>query len=106
MRVPLILSVPGQQNVGRKCRRLDDVYPTLADVCGLKTPVGVEGVSMKPLLVEPNRPWKLAIFSQYPCDRISHRQRSHGDIMGYAVRTERCHYVEWQEWETKKIVAR
>jgi len=108
-RVPLILSVPGQQNAGRECGRLVelvDVYPTLADVCGLKTPVGVEGISMQPLLLEPNRPWKHAIFSQYPRDRNSHRHRSHGDIMGYAVRTERYRYVEWREWETKDIVAR
>jgi len=26
--------------------------------------------------------------------------------MGYAVRTERYRYVEWQEWQTKKVVAR
>ncbi len=108
-RVPLILSVPGQQNVGRKCGRLVeliDVYPTLADVCDLKTPAGVEGVSLKPLLEDSNRPWKQAVFSQYPRDRNSHRHRSHGDIMGYAVRTERYRYVEWQEWQTKKVVAR
>ena len=61
---------------------------------------------MKPLLAEPDRKWKQAVFSQYPRDRTSHRHRSHGDFMGYAVRTERYRYVEWQEWETKKVIAR
>ena len=26
--------------------------------------------------------------------------------MGYAVRTKRYRYVEWREWESKKVVAR
>jgi iduronate 2-sulfatase len=26
--------------------------------------------------------------------------------MGYTVRTQRYRYVEWQEWETKQVVAR
>ena len=43
-----------------------DVYPTLADICGLDAPQGVEGISLKPLLTEPNQPWKRAVFSQYP----------------------------------------
>lgn len=26
--------------------------------------------------------------------------------MGYAVRTHRYRYVEWREWQSKKVVAR
>jgi len=108
-RVPLIMSVPGQKNAGAKSGALVefvDVYPTLADICGLVAPTGIEGISLKPLLAEPDRPWKKAVFSQYPRASDSHRHRGHGDIMGYALRTERYRYVEWQEWETKKVVAR
>ena len=108
-RVPLIISVPGQAAAGRQCNRLVesvDLYPTLAEVCGLKPPADVDGVSMKPLLAQPDRKWKQAVFSQYPRDRTSHRHRSHGDIMGYTVRTERYRYVEWREWETKKVISR
>ena len=113
-RVPLIISLPDQNHAGRKtagqqCDRLVelvDVYPTLAEVSGLKAPDELEGVSLKPLLVDPDQPWKDAVFSQYPRDRNSSRHRRHGDIMGYAVRTERYRYVEWREWESKKVVAR
>ena len=108
-RVPLILSLPGQETGGRKCKRLVelvDVYPTLAESCGLNAPDGLEGTSLIPLIANPDRPWKEAVFSQYPRDRTSHRHRSHGDVVGYAVRTERYRYVEWREWESKKVVAR
>ncbi|MBN2580964.1 MAG: sulfatase [Pirellulales bacterium] len=108
-RVPLIISVPGQAQPGAKSDALVefvDVYPTLVDVCGLKTPAGLEGVSLKPLLSDPDRPGKEAVFSQYPRARKGHRHRSHGDIMGYAVRTDRYRYVEWREWKTGKAVAR
>lgn len=108
-RVPLILSVPGQPVAAKPCDRLVelvDLYPTLADVCGLEPPADLDGISMKLLLAEPGREWKQAVFSQYPRDRTSHRHRSHGDIMGYAVRTERYRYVEWRDWQTKNVIAR
>lgn len=108
-RVPLIVSVPGQETGGRKCERLVelvDVYPTLAEACGLNVPDDVEGTSLIPLVADPERRWKQAVFSQYPRDQTSHRHRSHGDIMGYAVRTERYRYVEWREWKSGTVVAR
>ena len=108
-RVPLIISVPNQARPGAKADALVefvDVYPTLADVCGLEAPVGVEGISLAPLLADPDRTWKRAVFSQYPRARRANRHRGHGDFMGYAVRTERYRYVEWREWETKRVVAR
>lgn len=107
-RVPLIISVPEQKQVGEQSNalvELVDVYPTLAEVCGLKEPTGMEGISLRQLLDEPDRPWKNAAFSQYPRARNSHRHRGHGDIMGYAIRTQQYRYVEWREWETKRVIA-
>jgi iduronate 2-sulfatase len=108
-RVPLIISVPGQAHSGAKTDALVefvDVYPTLTDVCGLGAPVGAEGISLTPLIAEPDRAWKRAVFSQYPRARSANRHRGHGEIMGYAVRTERYRYVEWREWTTQKVLAR
>ena len=107
-RVPLIVSVPGQANAGTKTDalvELVDVYPTLADVCGLKPPAGTEGISLKPLLEQPQQAWKRAVFSQYPRALQGKRHRGHGDIMGYAVRTNGHRYVEWREWESQNVVA-
>ena len=108
-RVPLIVAAQGQASRAQHCERLVelvDLYPTLTDLCGLKPPEGLEGRSLKPLLSAPGSPRTQAVFSQYPRDRTSHRHRRHGDIMGYAVRTERYRYVEWREWETQSVVAR
>ena len=108
-RVPLIISVPGPARSGRKSNALVefvDVYPTLADICGLDEPQGVEGISLKPLLASPDQPWKRAVFSQYPRARSGSRHRGHGAIMGYAVRTHRYRYVEWRRWDSQQIAAR
>jgi arylsulfatase A-like enzyme len=73
-----------------------DIYPTLCDTCGLEIPVHCEGLSFAALLSDPARPWKQAAFSQYP----------RGKVMGYAMRTQRYRYIEWQEKATGEIRAR
>lgn len=107
--VPLIVAAPDHPNPGAKTKalvELVDLYPTLADLCDLRPAPGVEGSSMKPLLQDPTRPWKTAVFSQYPRSFKSNRHRRHGDIMGYTLRTATHRYVEWREWKTRKVVAR
>jgi arylsulfatase A-like enzyme len=108
-RVPLIISISGRAHRGTDTDALVefvDVYPTLTDICGLDAPVGVEGISLMPLLVKPDRAWKSAVFSQYPRANKGNRHRGHGDIMGYAIRTDHFRYVEWHQWKTKQVVAR
>jgi iduronate 2-sulfatase len=42
-----------------------DLYPTLADVCGLKdTPKNLAGRSLKPLLKNPAARWDRPAFTQ------------------------------------------
>ncbi|MBN2448998.1 MAG: sulfatase [Lentisphaeria bacterium] len=108
-RAPLILAVPGQTRPGCSTSALVefvDVYPSLAEACGLPIPGDLEGISLMPLLDDPERPWKTAAFSQFPRDRTASRHRGHGDFTGRTIRTDRYRYVEWLEWETKAVVAR
>ena len=92
LRVPLIVSMPkGKPGVSARTVGLLDLFPTLVDFCGLpqpyKTPAKLEGHSLIPLLRNPNAHW------EYPSLAVVQYQ---GKI-GKSVRTERWHYVQWEE---------
>jgi len=115
-RVPLIVTLPrktsgtaassGSRTSCSKLVELVDLYPTLAETCGLPLPRGLEGTSFYPLLKNPEQAWKPAAFSQHPRDTTSNRHKGHGEIMGYAVRTGRYRYVEWRKWKSGKVIDR
>ena len=70
-RVPLLIWTPdmpkgSQGKTTDALVELVDIYPTLVDLAGLKTPNHVEGTSFKPLLNNPKTEWKTAVFSQFP----------------------------------------
>ena len=97
--VPMILSAPGRhggQSTGALVEFVD-IYPTLAELCGLDIPAHCEGTSMVPLLEDPAREWKRAAFSQYPRGR---------DRMGYSIRSGQWRYTEWIARDTGEIAAR
>ena len=86
---PLIISVPGMKNKGKKSESLVefvDIYPTLCDLAGLPKPKELEGTSLVPIMNDPKRKLKKAAFSQYPRPN---------KVMGHSMRTERYRYTEW-----------
>jgi len=67
-RAPLVFVVPGVTPAGGVCERTVDfmsIYPTLAELCGLKAPAQVEGVSIRALLADPKAPWDRPALTTY-----------------------------------------
>jgi iduronate 2-sulfatase len=88
LQVPLIVAIPrGKVQVSARTVQLLDMYPTLAELCGLPAPKGNEGHSFAALLKKPNAAWSHPAFSVVLFQ----------GKLGRSVRTERWHYVEWDE---------
>lgn len=89
LRVPLLIAVPkGKTQHSTRSVQLLDMYPTLAELCGLPRPADIEGHSMAPLLKNPKAKW------DFPAYSVVQTQNSK---IGKSVQTERWHYVEWEE---------
>lgn len=101
-RAPLLISVPQQKTAGQKCNvpvEFVDIYPTLADLCGLSIPAGLDGQSLKPFIENPKATKQKVAISQYP------RSTPEGGVMGYSIRDERYRCTFWRERSGAKIVA-
>lgn len=124
-RTPLIIGghgVAARGGVSRRVVELIDIYPTIAGLANLRTPAGVEGRSLTPLLADPQAEWNHAALSQTrrsvaaalsgagqagggtPPAAGGGRGRGAGaggqgpaQAVGYAIRTERWRYIEWDE---------
>jgi iduronate 2-sulfatase len=104
--IPLLFSVPNGTK-GEVCNRVVealDIYPTLAELCGLKKPKHVEGESLRPLLDNPSldSDAEKHVNSIWPDNRWNYKKT----VMGYAVKSERFNYVEWVMLSTGKVLER
>jgi len=73
-----------------------DIFPTLCELSGIRTPGNLHGTSLLPLLENPNGSIKKVARSQYP------RHSEYGEVMGYAYRDTRYRYIEWIKKDYKK----
>lgn len=84
-RVPLIINVPGGVK-GKTAKPVEllSLYPTLVDLAGLPTNPKLEGVSLRPLLENPDAPWDHVAISTLG-------QNNH------AVRDSRWRYIRYAD---------
>ncbi|XP_060581896.1 iduronate 2-sulfatase-like [Ruditapes philippinarum] len=108
---PMMIHVPGLTDKGIKTDQLTefvDLFPTLVDAAGLnplpicpnnsrETALCREGSSLMPLIAQPDKPIKVASFSQYP--RTVKKGNGEIKTMGYSLRTDRFRYTEWPKFE-------
>lgn len=101
-RVPLVFVVPGLTKPGTRCDRtvsLLDIYPTLAELCGLPVGEHLEGKSLKPLLQDPALPWDRPVVTTH--GRNNHSVRSERwRLIRYSDATEELydHRSDPMEW--------
>jgi arylsulfatase A-like enzyme len=100
--VPLVFVVPGLTKPNGTCPApvsLIDIYPTLIDLCGLKPPEALEGISLVPLLKNPERTWRRPALTTH--HRNNHTVRSERwRFIRYSDGTEELydHSIDPQEW--------
>ncbi len=82
--VPLIIAGPGVTAKGQAAAapaEMVDFYPTLAELCGLKAPASVSGISQVPALKDATATPRKTALTQY--------------LNGYSLRTPTFRYTEW-----------
>jgi arylsulfatase A-like enzyme len=85
--IPFVVVAPGLTPAGARTDRpvgLIDLFPTLNDVCGLPAVPGLDGVSIAPLLKDPQHAWDRPAIT-------THGQSNH------AIRTERWRYIHYAD---------
>lgn len=95
--VPLIVRLPGAAGNGKSCARtvsFIDIYPTLAELCGLAKPSGIEGHSFAALLRDPSMSW------DHPAFTVA----KNAGFFGKSVRTERWRYTEWDDGKSGAVL--
>ncbi len=93
-RVPMLIVAPGLSQPGGVAEAPVsqlDLFPTLAELCGVTPPDNLQGQSLVPMLADPGwqgRNWALT--------QVTRRQKG-GQYFGYSLRTPRWRYTEWDE---------
>jgi iduronate 2-sulfatase len=93
-KVPFIVRAPGLSQSGTASEamvELIDIYPTLADLAGLKAPDHLQGISLRPLLGHPERLGK----RKYAYSVVTRGPKN----LGYALRNQNWRYGKWPDGE-------
>jgi iduronate 2-sulfatase len=86
-RMPMIVRVPGMTHGVSNSGLVEmvDIFPTLAELCGVTPPANLQGLSLVPMLKDPSVPGK-----EYAYTVVKRR-----DQLGLAIRFDHWRYTEW-----------
>ena len=107
-KVPLLIYNPQDKEHPRRINNiveLIDIYPTLADLCGLQPMHTLSGQSLR-FLMEGKNNWKDRAFSQFPRPYKAVNSSRNQTHMGYTVRTNYWRYTLWYNNKTNQITDR
>ena len=87
-RIPLLIAAPGMPSgaVTNAFIETVDLYPTLAELAGLRAPKDLDGISQVRVLQDPATSLRDSVIHVYP----------RGGRLGRAIRTARYRLVEWK----------
>lgn len=107
-RAPLIVVAPGRKAGAVSPRLVEfvDIFPSLAELCGLKAPADLEGSSLVPLLDDPTREWKKAAFTvtaRSESGRAKKQRNPQTDVLARSVRTERYVFNDWGDGKSFEL---
>lgn len=103
-RVPLVIAAPGAKSgvAAAAPVGLIDLYPTLAELCGVSAPKNLQGQSLAKILKDPSETGRNYTISQVsrgggPNRATTTRDQSSDlkQFFGYTIRTPRWRYTEW-----------
>lgn len=95
LRVPLFIAVPnGKTQTSPRPVQLQDLYPTLAALCGLNRPPDIQGQDISPLLKKPRSKWN------YPAYSMMEMQK----VLGHSIRKDNWHYVEYDQGKNGRML--
>ncbi len=90
LRSPLIIKMPQTSDPGQFAEGIVetvDIFPTLADLCGLPEPQNLEGISMKPMIFDPH-----AQVRNYAVGA-----RNAWGVQGNTIRSEQYRLMIWTD---------
>lgn len=102
-RVPLLIVAPAvsaKNGVVRSPVSHIDLFPTLAELCGVKSPSNLQGQSLVSMLKDPTLPgrgWALTQVARGPTGPQAGKNPNAKDrsFFGFSLRTSKWRYTEW-----------
>ncbi len=114
-KVPFVIRVPGQTKPGSSSEglvELVDLYPTIAELCGVEPPGDLQGRSLVPMLRDPASPGKDIAYTVVRRGNLRLGKNAPDQYekplikLGKAIRTDRWRYTLWPKGGKNSMIWR